>query len=396
VTTYLLAGGGTAGHVNPLLATADRIVERHPDATVLVLGTREGLEARLVPERGYELLTIPRLPFPRRLGRAAVRFPAALRDSVAQTQALIRDRGVDVVVGFGGYASAPAYLAARRENVPLVVHEANAKPGIANRLGARITKYVGVAFQSTRLPHATLVGMPLRSEVERLDRRAERAAAVAYFGLDASKPTLLVTGGSSGARHINATVSSAIALVLGAGWQVVHIAGEKSEIVDPKLAGYRLLPYCNRMELAIAVADLAVSRAGSATVSEFSAIGVPAVYIPYPVGNGEQRFNAKDAVDAGGALLVSDADFTPDWVLQSLVPLLQDRALIAEMAARVTSVGVLDGAGRMVDLVDRAVAEAPSEASVTDASKADTTPDATPSTDQPPTDTPPTDRGAEQ
>jgi len=163
VTTYLLAGGGTAGHVNPLLATADRIVERHPDATVLVLGTREGLEARLVPERGYELLTIPRLPFPRRLGRAAVRFPAALRDSVAQTQALIRDRGVDVVVGFGGYASAPAYLAARRENVPLVVHEANAKPGIANRLGARITKYVGVAFQSTRLPHATLVGMPLRS-----------------------------------------------------------------------------------------------------------------------------------------------------------------------------------------------------------------------------------------
>jgi UDP-N-acetylglucosamine--N-acetylmuramyl-(pentapeptide) pyrophosphoryl-undecaprenol N-acetylglucosamine transferase len=359
VTTYLLAGGGTAGHVNPLLATADRIRERHPDATVLVIGTREGLEARLVPERGYELLTVARLPFPRRLGRAAVRFPVALRDAVAETRQMIRDRGVDVVVGFGGYASAPAYLAAWREKVPLVVHEANAKPGIANRLGSRITKYVGVAFASTRLAHANLVGMPLRSEVERLDRRAERAAAIAYFDLDPSKPTLLVTGGSSGARHINETVSSAIALILGAGWQVVHIAGEKSQISDPGLAGYRLLPYCNRMELAIAVADLAVSRAGSATVSEFSAIGVPAVYIPYPVGNGEQRFNAKDAVAAGGALLVSDAEFTPDWVLQSLVPLLQDRALIAEMAARATGVGVLDGADRMVDLVDRAVAEAP-------------------------------------
>lgn len=354
MTTYLLAGGGTAGHVNPLLATADRIVERDPDARVLVLGTREGLEARLVPERGYELLTIARLPFPRRIGGAALRFPAALRDAVAETRAMIRDRGVDVVVGFGGYASAPAYLAAWREKVPLVVHEANAKPGIANRLGALLTSFVGVAFASTRLRHATLVGMPLRSEVERLDRHAERAAAIAYFALDPAKPTLLVTGGSSGARHINATVSASVALLLGAGWQVVHIAGEKSDIVDPGLAGYRLLPYCDRMELAIAVADLAVSRAGSATVSEFSATGVPAVYIPYPVGNGEQRFNAKDAVDAGGALLVADADFTPDWVLSTLVPLLRDRALIAEMAARLSSVGVLDGADRMVDLVHRA------------------------------------------
>jgi UDP-N-acetylglucosamine--N-acetylmuramyl-(pentapeptide) pyrophosphoryl-undecaprenol N-acetylglucosamine transferase len=359
VTTYLLAGGGTAGHVNPLLATADRIRDRHPDAAVLVLGTREGLEARLVPERGYELLTIARLPFPRRPNRAALRFPGAFRAAVEETRALIRDRGVDVVVGFGGYASAPAYIAARQEKVPLVVHEANAKPGIANRLGSWVTRYVGVAFHSTGLRHKTLVGMPLRIEVERLDRHAARADALRYFGLDPAKPTLLVTGGSSGARSINRTVSDAVTLVLGAGWQVVHIAGEKAEIVDPKLAGYRLLPYCNRMDLAIAVADLAVSRAGSATVSEFSAVGVPAVYIPYPVGNGEQRFNAKDAVEAGGALLVADADFTPDWVLSTLVPLLRDRALIAEMAAVAGVTGVLDGADRMVDLIDRAVDERP-------------------------------------
>jgi UDP-N-acetylglucosamine--N-acetylmuramyl-(pentapeptide) pyrophosphoryl-undecaprenol N-acetylglucosamine transferase len=357
VTTYLLAGGGTAGHVNPLLATADRIVDRQPDASVLVLGTREGLEARLVPLRGYELLTIARLPFPRRVSAAAIRFPGAFRDAVAQAREMIRDRGVDVVVGFGGYASAPAYIAAWREKVPLVVHEANAKPGIANRLGARVTRHVGVAFESTRLPNKTLVGMPLRREVERLDRHAARAEAIRYFGLDPAKPTLLVTGGSSGARHINATVSQAVAVILGAGWQVVHIAGAKSEVTDPGLAGYRLLTYCDRMELAIAVADLAVSRAGSATVSEFSAVGVPAVYVPYPVGNGEQRFNAEGVVAAGGALLVADADFTPDWVLHSLVPLLRDRALVAEMAAATTGTGMLDGADRMVDLVDRAVAD---------------------------------------
>lgn len=353
MTTYLLAGGGTAGHVNPLLAVADRISARQ-DATVLVLGTREGLEARLVPERGYELLTIARLPFPRRVSASAVRFPAGFRRAVDETRAMIRDRGVDAVVGFGGYASAPAYVAAWREKVPLVVHEANAKPGIANKLGALFTSFVGVAFSGTKLRHSTFVGMPLRREVEQLDRRATRAAALEFFGLDAARPVLLVTGGSTGARHINATVSEAVTLVLGAGWQVLHIAGARSEIVDPKLDGYRLIEYCDRMELAIAAADLAISRAGSATVSEFSAVGVPAVYIPYPVGNGEQRFNAEDAVEAGGALLVNDAEFTPEWVRESLVPLLADGALIAEMGALALTVGVLDGADRMVDLIDSA------------------------------------------
>jgi UDP-N-acetylglucosamine--N-acetylmuramyl-(pentapeptide) pyrophosphoryl-undecaprenol N-acetylglucosamine transferase len=353
LTTYLLAGGGTAGHVNPLLAVADRITDRQ-DATVLVLGTREGLEARLVPARGYELLTIARLPFPRRLSPAALRFPRAFRAAVEATRAIIRDRGVDAVVGFGGYASAPAYVAAWQEKVPLVVHEANAKPGIANKLGAMLTPFVGVVFAATKLRHASVVGMPLRKEVESLDRRAERAAALDYFGLGDARPVLLVTGGSSGARHINATVSESVALILGAGWQVVHIAGARSEVVDPQLDGYHLMTYCDRMELAIAAADLAISRSGSATVSEFSAVGVPAVYIPYPVGNGEQRFNAKDAVEAGGARLVSDAEFTPEWVRDQLVPLLANRALIADMAARASTVGVLDGADRMVDLIDRA------------------------------------------
>ena len=359
MTRYLLAGGGTAGHVNPLLATADRIMERHPDAEVLVLGTREGLEARLVPQRGYELLTIARLPFPRRPNAAALGFPRALRDAVSETRAIIRDRSIDVVVGFGGYASAPAYLAAWREKVPLVVHEANAKPGIANRLGARFTAHVGVAFASTRIRHATHVGMPLRKEIETLDRHAERAAGIAYFGLDGGKPVLLVTSGSSGSRHVNRTIADAVTYILGAGWQVVHVTGANSDIVDPKLAGYRMLGYCDRMELAIAVADLAVSRAGSATVSEFSAVGVPAVYVPYPVGNGEQRFNAADAVEAGAAVIVADAEFTPDWVLSTLVPLLQDRALVAEMTANSTSVGILDGASRMVDLIDEAAAGGP-------------------------------------
>lgn len=365
MTTYLLAGGGTAGHVNPLLAVADRLREREPESTVLVLGTAEGLEARLVPARGYELLTVAKLPFPRRINRRAIDFPARLRAAVTDVTALIADRNVDVVVGFGGYASAPAYLAARRAGVPLVIHEANAKPGIANRLGAMITRRVGVVYRSTRLRGATVVGMPLRREIERLDRHSARIDAREFFGLDDGVPTLLVTGGSTGARKVNATIAASVPLLLGTGWQIVHIAGEKAEIADPGLPGYHFIRYCDRMELAIAIADFAVSRAGSATVSELTAVGVPAVYVPYPVGNGEQRFNAKDAVDAGAAILVDDADFTPEWVAASLVPLLLDRAAVARMAARTSAIGATDGADRMVDLIVAAAADSADSAGST-------------------------------
>ena len=354
MTTYLLAGGGTAGHVNPLLAVADRIRDREPDATVLVLGTKEGLEARLVPERGYELLTIERLPFPRRLNGAALTFPRRFREAVAQTRRYIQDRKVDVVVGFGGYASAPAYRAAHTLGVPLALHEANAKPGFANRLGARYTRSVGVAFRETRLPHATWVGMPLRREIEQLDRHSARLEAIRFFGLDETKPLLLVTGGSTGARSINAAVYDGIASILGAGWQVLHIAGNGSDLVDLGQLDYHLVKYCDRMDLAIAAANFAVARAGSATVSEFAAVGLPAVFVPYPVGNGEQRFNAKDAVNAGGAILIADADFTPAWIAADLTALLRDRAAIAGMAAAMASVGTRDGADRMVDLLQSA------------------------------------------
>lgn len=359
MTTYLLAGGGTAGHVNPLLAVADRIRETEPDAVLLVLGTKEGLEARLVPDRGYELLTIERLPFPRRPDRAALRFPGRQRAAVAEVRRIIRDRHVDVVVGFGGYASAPAYLAAYAEKAPFAIHEANARPGLANRLGALFTRHVGVAFRSTRIRGGQFVGQPLRAEIEQLDRFAARQEGIRYFGLDAEKPTLLVTGGSSGAKRINETIRDSIHLILGAGWQVIHVTGEFRDAVDdPNLPGYLVLKYCDRMELALAVADLALGRAGTGTVAEVTALGIAAVFVPYASGNGEQRLNARDDVAAGGAIMVADAAFTPAWVGEQLVPLLQSRVTIAEMAVRAATVGALDGTDRMVALVHAALSSA--------------------------------------
>jgi UDP-N-acetylglucosamine--N-acetylmuramyl-(pentapeptide) pyrophosphoryl-undecaprenol N-acetylglucosamine transferase len=356
VTAYLLAGGGTAGHVNPLLAVADAVTAREPDANVFVLGTKEGLEARLVPERGYELLTIAKLPFPRRINRQALGFGPRFSAAVASIQRMIAEHRIDVVVGFGGYAAAPAYLAARRAGIPIVVHEANAKPGLANRLGARFTPFVGVAFHGTKLRNSRFVGMPLRREIERLDRDTARKAGRTFFGLADDRPTLLVTGGSLGARRVNETIFAARQTLVDAGYQILHIAGDKSELSDPGTEHYHLVSYCDQMDLALAVADFAVSRAGAATVSELSALGIPAAYVPYPVGNGEQRYNAADAVNAGGAVIVLDARFTPEWMEKSLVPLLTDRMRVQDMAVQSRLMGTLEGSSRMIDLIAEALA----------------------------------------
>ncbi|MCU1569280.1 MAG: murG [Naasia sp.] len=351
MTTWLLAGGGTAGHVNPLLAVADTLLRRRPGDEILVLGTREGLEARLVPARGYELITIPRLPFPRRPNGAALSFGPEFSRTVSNLGRTLLERGVQGVVGFGGYAAAPAYLAARRAHLPLALHEANAKPGMANRLGSRLTRTVGVAFPGTPLRGATVVGMPLRREIETLDRAALRDEALRHFGLDPVRPVLLATGGSLGARRINATVHESAQAILDAGWSILHLVGGSAEVADPGLPGYRMLEYSDRMELALSAADFAVSRAGAATVSELTALGIPAVYVPYPVGNGEQRFNARGVVAAGGGVLVEDSRFLPAFVTGEVLPLLRDPARREAMAAAAASSGSRDGADRMVDLL---------------------------------------------
>lgn len=358
MTSYLLAGGGTAGHVNPLLAVADALRERDADATLLVLGTAEGLESRLVPERGYELLIVDKVPFPRRPNRQAVAFPARFRRAVAQVREHIRRHGVDVVVGFGGYASAPAYVAARREGVPFVVHEANAKPGLANVLGARRASAVGVAFPGTPLRAGEVVGMPLRREVIALDRAASRAEAAAHFGLDAGRPVLLVFGGSLGAQRLNDAFRDSWQDVLAAGWQLLHVTGERSDLADPGVEGYTMRRYIDRMDLAFALANLIVSRSGAATVSEISALGIPALYVPYSVGNGEQRLNAASAVAAGAAELLDDATFDGDAVRRIVVPLLGDDERIARMAAAAENAGTRTGTENVIALIDRALVTA--------------------------------------
>ena len=348
----LLAGGGTAGHTSPLLATADAL--RRLDATteITCLGTPRGLETTVVPAAGYPLELVPPVPLPRSLSGELLRVPANLRGAVKATHAVFDRVQPDVVVGYGGYVSMPAYLAARRRRVPVVVHEQNALPGLANKVGARIARRVGVSFPDTALPKAEYVGLPIRRMISTLDRSALRAQARAFFGIDPDRPTLVVTGGSQGARRLNEAVLGAAPALADAGVQVVHVVGPKNQVSAPQTGvPYVVLNYVDRMDYALAAADLMIGRSGASSVTEAAAVGVPAIFVPLPIGNGEQALNAKPVVDAGGALLVTDAEFTAAWVSRNVPPLATDPARLAAMSAAASALIPRDADDKLARIV---------------------------------------------
>ncbi len=352
--SVVLAGGGTAGHVEPAMAVADALRALDPAIRITALGTARGLENRLVPERGYALELITPVPLPRRLNADLIRVPSRLRRSVREARAVLREVAADVVVGFGGYVAVPAYLAARGR-APVVVHEANARAGLANRVGARIATRVLAAVPDCGLPGAEVVGMPLRSSITGLDRAALREQARAHFGFGTDARVLLVFGGSQGAASINRAVSQAAESLAAAGVSVLHAHGPKNtlDLPTPRPGDppYVAVPYLRRMDLAYAAADLAICRSGAMTVAEVSAVGLPAVYVPLPIGNGEQRLNALPVVDAGGGLLVDDAELTPAFIAGDVVGLITDTARLSAMTAAAAGVGHRDAAARVARVV---------------------------------------------
>ena len=318
------------------------------------------METRLVPAAGLELATIDRVPLPRKPSLDLLRLPGRLAGAVGQAGRILDDHGADVLVGVGGYVCTPMYLAARRRGIPIVIHEANARPGLANRVGALLTQRVAVAFDTTPLRHARHVGMPMRTEISGLDRPAAMAGARKALGLDPAKPTLIVTGGSSGAQSINRTIAGSVAALGDAGIQTLHITGRGKAVLDNDGAtlaapGYRQVEYVDGMELAYAAADVLLARSGAATVCEVAAVGVPAVLVPLPIGNGEQALNAAGLVRAGGAVLVADKDFTAEWVRTGLIPLVTDPARLTAMAAKSQRLGIRNADQLMAGLVLEAV-----------------------------------------
>lgn len=356
--SVVLAGGGTAGHVEPAMAVADALTAIDPGVRITALGTARGLETRLVPARGYQLELVTPVPLPRRLSGDLVRLPARVRRAVSETRAVLDEVRADVIVGFGGYVAVPAYLAARgglrRDRVPVVVHEANASAGWANKVGARGADRVLGAVADPGLGPVEVVGVPVRAAITSLDRIALRAEARAHFGFADDARVLLVFGGSQGAGSLNRAVSAAAEDLAAAGVSVLHAHGPKNTLDlrepadgDPP---YVAVPYLDRMDLAYAAADLAICRSGAMTVAELTAIGLPAVYVPLPIGNGEQRLNALPVVDAGGGLLIDDVNLSPAYVAHTVVELLTDTGRLQAMTGAAALAGHRDAAQRVAEI----------------------------------------------
>jgi UDP-N-acetylglucosamine--N-acetylmuramyl-(pentapeptide) pyrophosphoryl-undecaprenol N-acetylglucosamine transferase len=362
--SVVVAGGGTGGHIYPLLAFADALRRAFPEVRITALGGQKGMENEIIPPSGYDLRVIPVHQLPRRLNLDLIRTPDRMWKSAHAAGKVIDEVKADVVVGFGGYVSVPAYLAAWRRELPIVIHEVNVPPGVANKLGMRFTKNVAVGFphqpqQSEALRDARVVGVPLRTALTRLDRPALRPQALAHFGLRPDLPVLFVFGASQGARTINLAVAGAAKKLSHAGIQVLHVQGGRNDPFDVPSdlpVPYVVVPYLSDMQLGYAAADLVLCRGGAITVAETTALGLPAIYVPLPYGNGEQRRNALPVVEAGGGMLVDNADLTPEWIERTVIPLARDPHRLAAMSAAAAAYGRRDGDEALVDFVCEAVA----------------------------------------
>lgn len=364
MVSIVMAGGGTAGHTSPLIATAGRLVEIDPQARITCVGTPKGLESRVIPEAGLELRMIPPVPMPRRLTPQLLTVPGRLGGAVAQAGRILADVRADVVVGFGGYASMPVYLAALARRIPVVLHEQNAVPGLANKAAAKFAAAVCVTFPGTPLPRAEVVGMPLRAGIVSLDRAHERLEAQVEFGFTGNHPVLLVSGGSQGARSLNVALNGCLDELLASGVDVLHVLGEanfdpaRHDVrIDSRTGGmYRPLAYVAAMERAYAAADLMVARSGAGTVMETAVVGLPCVFVPLPHGNGEQARNARFLVEADAGLLIPDAEFTAKRMRDQVLELFTEVGRLPAMEQRLQGLVSKDAAGVLAERILDAVA----------------------------------------
>jgi UDP-N-acetylglucosamine--N-acetylmuramyl-(pentapeptide) pyrophosphoryl-undecaprenol N-acetylglucosamine transferase len=348
--TIALAAGGTAGHIEPALATARAIKALNSNQDIFLIGTPKGLESKLVPSAGFKLELIRAQALPRKLSIALLKMPFSLLLARSQAIKILKKNKVDLVVGFGAYVSYPVYLAAKKLKIPVIIHEGNAKPGIANKFFAKDAKIVFQCFEHS-LPKAITVGMPLRETIANSSILEQKSEAIELFKLNPQKRTLLVFGGSQGALKINQALFDVIGLLTAAGYQVLHAVGPNKPITQTLdiYPDYHPVSYIDRMDLAYAAADLVISRSGAMTVAEVTALGKVAIFIPFPSGNGEQSLNIKELISAGGAFTVSDSELTGERLFTMVNEIFKAEARFQQVAEISAGFGRRDAAQVLAD-----------------------------------------------
>ncbi len=328
MASIVFAGGGTAGHIEPALAVARVWKSQNPNDEIVFLGTKNGLENRLIPEAGFSVINIPKVAISRKPSLSWLSIPLDLLASVKASYAILKQS--DLLIGFGGYVSAPAYIAARILGVPTVIHEANAQPGWANRLGALFTPHLAVAYgvNSGLFTDALIAGLPLRSDVSEALTHADkdwgkaRTEAKLRLGVDASTPLVFVMGGSQGSVAINSVIAQALPALTKKSIFVLHSLG-RANTAPPALDFYRPVAYMDQMADAYLASDLIIGRSGAVTCSEFRALGRYALFVPLPIGNGEQFHNAAGLVADSRAQVIEQKDFTAEYLETHIDSLLE-------------------------------------------------------------------------
>jgi UDP-N-acetylglucosamine--N-acetylmuramyl-(pentapeptide) pyrophosphoryl-undecaprenol N-acetylglucosamine transferase len=356
VKKIVLAGGGTAGHIEPALAVARELQSRYPQASMIFLGTESGLETRLVPDAGFTLSLITKVKIARSFSPSLVLIPFLLIRSIVQSVRLLRS--ADALIGFGGYVSGPAYLAAALTHTPIVIHEANARPGIANRMGAHLTPYIAASHSVGQgiFSDALISGLPLREDVVSAFRVAStdwtlaRLEAKRSLGFSDSKPLIFIFGGSQGSAAINAVFTSAQPSLQSAGIQILHGVGTGNSLPESTEA-YHAQNYIIDMATAYLAADIVISRSGAVTCAEVNTLGKFALFIPLPIGNGEQELNGLNLVAQGRAEILQQKKFTSEWLIANI-----DRLLATSAAAPLQGSPIdIEAASKIVALIELAV-----------------------------------------
>jgi len=352
----IFAGGGTAGHIEPALSIARLWQGLHPKDSLEFLGTAKGLENQLVPAAGFKLHQIPKVSVPRKLTPSLIALPFTLLRAFSASRKILKD--ADLLIGFGGYVSAPAYLAAKSLRTPFVVHEANAKPGFANLLGARMTPYSAdaQAIEKGSLIKDLITGIPLRPDVAKAysdassDWDRARAAAKSALGFSPTATLTLAFFGSQGSVALNAVIENSLPTLLSNGSQLLHAVGKLNALPKDQ-ERYKSTAYIEDMATAYLAADLIISRSGAISCSEINALGRYSLFIPLPIGNGEQRFNASQIIAQGRGEIIDQALFSAGWLASNF-----NRLLIKSSASPIAGSDIdLRASEKIVNFMDFAL-----------------------------------------
>lgn len=311
---FILSGGGTGGHIYPAVAIANELKSRFPEAEFLFVGAKDKMEMQKVPQAGYKINGLWIAGLQRKLTLQNAMFPLKLVSSLLTSSQILKSFKPDVVIGTGGFASGPLLQMANSMDIPTVIQEQNSYPGITNKLLSKRANAICVAYENLErfFPKEKIVftGNPVRQDL--LDVETKTEEGIAYFKLDTNKKTLLVLGGSLGARRVNQLIAKELDFLLESGvqvfWQCGKLYFEEYQHFNER-ENVQVVDFIDRMDLIYAAADFVISRAGASSVSELCLVGKPTIFIPSPnVAEDHQTKNAKAIVDKNGAILLKESE----------------------------------------------------------------------------------------